>query len=283
MRLVIGFLLGFPFAALGQDLPAPLTDTVSDFADVLTPDTEAALTQTLRDVRDETTVHVVVVTMAHIADHGGAGQSIETYAKNLFNAWGVGDADRDDGIMVLVARDDGAMRIALGRGYGPVYDGAAQRVIDSRMLPEFRQARFEAGIVAGVDGVIEKIARPYVKNHPPPPDASGGAGLEGVALYGLVFGAGLLFTLRRLVGDVIARFRHCPQCGGRGLTRERSTVTGATRSASGVGSQITRCTHCSYEERATYTIPRIRSGRSGGGGGGFGGGRSSGGGASGRW
>ena len=72
------------------------------------------------------------------------------------------------------------------------------------------------------------------------------------------------------VGDAIARFRHCPQCGGRGLTRERSTVTGATRSASGVGSQITRCTHCSYEERATYTIPRIRSGRSGGGGGGFG-------------
>lgn len=282
MRLVLGFLLAFPCAAFAQDLPAPLSDTVSDYADILPADAEAALTQTLIDARKETGVQIVVVTMAHTADHGGAGQSIETYAKNLFNAWGVGDKDRDDGIMVLVARDDGAMRIALGDGFGPVYDGAAQRVIDSVMLPEFRQGKFEAGIVAGASGVIDRLARPYASKNPPPPDPIDWQALGDFGLFGVILLGAALFVARRLIGDQIARFRTCPQCGGRGMHRARSVTEAATQKLAGLGLQITRCDHCSYETRTTYTIPRISSGSSDSGGG-FGGGSSSGGGASGRW
>lgn len=282
MRLVLGFLLAFPFAALAQDLPAPLTDTVSDYADILPADAEAALTDTLIAARKETGVQIVVVTMAHTADYGGAGQSIESYAKNLFNAWGVGDKDRDDGIMVLVARDDGAMRIALGDGFGPVFDGAAQRVIDSVMLPEFRQGKFKEGIVAGADGVIDRLARPYASNNPPPPEAFDWKALGDLGMFGVILMGVGLFVARRLIGDQIARFRTCPQCGGRGLHRARSVTETATQALSGLGLQITRCDHCSYETRTTYTIPRLKSG-SGSSGGGFGGGSSSGGGASGRW
>lgn len=282
MRLVLGFLLAFPFAAFAQDLPAPLSDTVSDYADILPAETEAALTQTLIAARKETGVQIVVVTMAHTADYGGAGQSIETYAKTLFNAWGVGDKERDDGIMVLVARDDGAMRIALGDGFGPVFDGAAQRVIDSVMLPEFRQGKFEAGIVVGASGVIDRLARPFASNNPPPPESFDWTALGDMGVFGVILMGAALFVARRVIGDQIARFRTCPQCGGRGMHRARSVTETATQQLAGLGLQITRCDHCSYETRSTYTIPRLKSGSSSSGGG-FGGGSSSGGGASGRW
>lgn len=280
MRFVLAFLLVFSGAAMAQEMPQPLTDTVSDFADLLPEQAEADLTQMLQAAREETGVHIVVVTMGQIADQGGAGQSIETYDKNLFNLWGVGDADRDDGIMVLVARDDGAMRIALGDGFGPVYDGLAQRVIDSQMLPEFREGRFAEGIAAGAQGVIDRLARPYAAKTPPAKPPFNLSDYSDVGLFGLIFGGGLLYTLRRVLGDLVARFRTCPSCGARGLHRHRDVVTPASKTAAGQGLQITRCLHCSHETRSSYTIPRLGSSKSGGG---FGGGRSSGGGATGRW
>lgn len=280
MRFVLAFLLAFTGAAMAQEMPQPLTDTVSDFADLLPDQAEADLTQMLQAAREETGVHIVVVTMARIADQGGSGQSIETYAKNLFNLWGVGDKDRDDGIMVLVARDDGAMRIALGDGFGPVYDGVAQRVIDSRMLPEFREGRFAEGIAAGAEGVIEGLARPYATKNPPAEPPFNIWDYSDVGLFGLFVGVGLLFSLRRVMGDVLARFRTCPSCGARGLHRHRDVVIPASQTALGQGVQITRCLHCSHESRSSYSIPRIGSSKSGGG---FGGGSSSGGGATGRW
>ena len=85
LRILILALI-FPVMAMAQTLPVPLTDTVSDYANLLTPDQEAALTNSLQAARRETGVHIVVATMGQIATFGGSGQSIETYAKKLFNS-----------------------------------------------------------------------------------------------------------------------------------------------------------------------------------------------------
>lgn len=85
-----------PLATFAEVLPQPRTDAVSDFAEILPPAEEARIADLLRGIRDESGVHVVVVTMDRISNYGGWGQSFEAYATGLFNAWGIGDARRDD-------------------------------------------------------------------------------------------------------------------------------------------------------------------------------------------
>ena len=291
MIRILAFLVLMPLAAQAQDYPQPITDTVSDFANLLDPAQEADLTKTLQTGRDETGVHITVVTMLQIADYGGNGQSIETYAKNLFNAWGIGDAKRNDGILILVAKDDREMRIALGRGYDAVYDGYAQRVIDRDMLPRFRQDDYAGGIALGAVSAIESIAKPFAAHATPRrisnqanPKADkfifGGIVAFFVAVFVGIFG--LIF--RHHIGDLATLFRTCPQCGSRGLSRKRDTILSATDLQEGSGMQTTTCRNCGYTRHETYVKPPLAQlNSSGGGGSGFGGGRSSGGGASGRW
>lgn len=177
-------LLALPFAAAAQDYPPPGSDTVNDWAEVLPPEAEARIAASLRAARQETGVQVVLVTMARIADHGGAGQRLESYAKGLFNAWGVGDGQRNDGILVLVATEDRAMRIALGAGYDPVWDNAAQAAIDRGFLPGFRAGRMGAGIETGMDEVIARIARPFAAGQPAPAPQEDGTDLAAVPAGG---------------------------------------------------------------------------------------------------
>lgn len=280
MLRILVLLLVFPAMALAQDLPAPLTDSVSDFANLLSPDQEAALTTRLQSARAETGVHVVIATMGRIADYGSGSQSIEGYGKTLFNHWGIGDAARNDGILILVARDDREMRIALGAGFDPVYDGLAQRVIDRDMLPAFRRDDYAGGIAVGAEAVIRDLARPFAAHATPAP-VKPDSDIGGIAVFGAAVAGFGLMMLRRKIGDLLTRLRACPHCGARGLHRHRNTLTAATTTQAGSGLQITRCSQCSYERQETFAIPARGSDKSGGSG--FGGGRSSGGGASGRW
>lgn len=77
LRSLVLFLI-LPLMTLAQDLPQPLSDTISDFADLLPPETEARVAAMIRKTRDETGVHIVVVTLDRIANYGGAGLGVET-------------------------------------------------------------------------------------------------------------------------------------------------------------------------------------------------------------
>lgn len=276
-------LIWLPFTALAQDYPAPLSDKVNDWAGVLSPEAVARLQTRLQSARDETGVHVVLVTMKRLADHGGAGMRIDSYAKGLFNAWGIGSKTRNDGVLILVATDDREIRVALGAGYDAVWDNAAQAAIDKGFLPEFRAGRIEAGIEAGVEQVITRIARPFAAGQPAEVVPDEGLPLP---LMALGVGAVLLLALRQRIADGLQRFARCPSCGHRGLERTTGETMIAGTSTPGEGWRRTRCPACGHERRETLPI---RSGgigrgdRGGGGSSGFGGGRSSGGGASGRW
>ncbi|MFT4150460.1 MAG: TPM domain-containing protein [Paracoccaceae bacterium] len=258
--------------AAAQELPQPLSDTVSDFAGVLTPEDSASLTRTLAAARQETGVQIVAVTMDRIPD----GQRIEDYAKTLFNAWGVGDKSRNDGIMILLARGDRAVRVALGAGYDPVWDGAAQRAIDTAMLPAFREGKFAQGLQAGAEAVIDRVARPHSAGQPAPaaPDRPWS---DFLIPGGMVAGfAALVLASRRRRRD--GRPARCPSCGATDIRREQQTwpVWQWT------------CPACGWRRdvalRGNPNDPNRRNHRRDDGpGGGFGGGSSSGGGATGRW
>lgn len=268
-------------SAIAQTLPEPLSDTINDFADLMSPDAEARLTEILAQGRAETGVHVVLVTMERIADFGGDGARIEDYAKALFNAWGIGDATRNDGILILVARMDREVRIALGAGYPVIWDNAAQRVIDRFMLPEFREDRYDKGIEAGASATFDLIARPYVAGNPPPEPELPVADIVQTLIVGLMVAGVGLMVFRQKLGDAFARLRTCSSCGHRGLHQSRRILDAPTKTTAGRGEIARDCPACAARTIIPYTIAAKSS--DSGSSGGFGGGSSSGGGATGRW
>ena len=278
-------ILMFPVMGMAQTLPAPMADTVSDYVDLLTPEQESGLTATLNAARAKTGVHIALATMGRIADFGGSGQSIETYAKKLFNSWGIGDKTRNDGVLILIASDDREMRIALGAGFDPVYDGLAQRVIDRDVLPLFKSGDYPAGISAAVAGVIDRIAVPFAAKTPPQ-DLQPGIDWQAFgpfAAFGLFAAAFGTITGRRQIGDFVTRFLRCPSCGARSQTRSRVIDTAATSTLAGQGTQTVVCSACRHETQSRYEIMPLDNRSNSSGGGVFGGGGSSGGGATGKW
>lgn len=286
----------FAPSAIAQTLPEPLSDTVSDFANVLDATDEGRISRLLSDTRAATGVQMVVVTVPGLAAQGGAGMKLEDYGKDLFNAWGVGGADRNDGIMLLLDTEAREARIALGAGYDPVYDGRAARVLSTAVLPELREGRMAGGIEAGVVSARDRLITPFLAGQPvsvtdgfaDEGGAAGGSILAGLAAVAGVAGFGFWRSRRTK--------RTCPNCGALTLERNREIIDPPTRTSSGLGMQHLTCSACGFIDRMSYPVryssreardsrsfDRNRSGGSGGGGSGFGGGRSSGGGASGKW
>ncbi|MFN4203138.1 MAG: TPM domain-containing protein [Tabrizicola sp.] len=281
-------------SAFAQSLPEPLIDTLSDFADVLDATEEGRITRLLTATRDETGVHMVVVTLPGLGARGGAGQGIESYAKELFNTWGVGSADRNDGILMLLDTERREARIALGSGYDPVYDGRAARVLSTAVLPSLRAGNYAEGIEAGIVSARDRLIVPFQSGQPVSlTDGFADEGGSGLPTALLGFGA-----VVAVAGFGIWRRRRarvtCPRCGAATLERRREIIERPTRKEPGVGMEHLTCSACGFIDRRSYPINWSSSearrdrdadrGRGGGSnGGGFGGGRSSGGGATGKW
>lgn len=280
--LALSLILLAPFAA-AQDAERSFPDytstTLNDFARLLTNDAAGRVEDALKALKADHGVEMTVVTLDTRHDFG-PWATMERFTTALFNHWGVGNAERNDGIMVLVLRQDREMRIELGMGYNRDYDWVAQQVIDDFFLPRFKENDYSVGIEAGVNATIREIALPLAEGRAP--EAPGILDRIGDAIFYVAFGLVMILSFfGRKISDLAMRTRRCPNCGARGtLRRSRKFLRSASRSMSGQGERTTRCTNCDYKEHRLYTIPRIASSTSRGG---FGGGSSSGGGASGRW
>ncbi|MEZ6058667.1 MAG: TPM domain-containing protein [Planctomycetaceae bacterium] len=119
---------------------------------------------------------IIVVTIESMAQHGGQGLRIETFARLLFDQWEIGPDKLGEtawnyGILLLVSRQDRKARIELGAGWKRDHDDDALRIMDDLIIPEFKQGNFSAGIVAGVEGLdamarnLELPTRPTPTSH----------------------------------------------------------------------------------------------------------------------
>lgn len=150
--------LGLGRAAGAQSGYPPRTDAyVDDIAQVIEPQDEAAIRQILEDLRATRGVGAAVVTIGSIGDYSTGDQTIESFATHLFNAWGLGDAQRNDGVLVLVAVDDRLVRIELGAGYDASYEARMRTVINEHFLNDFRSGRTSMGIVSGVRALVHEL------------------------------------------------------------------------------------------------------------------------------
>ena len=155
--LIVPFL--FMTAAFAQE-PANAPQTqywVTDQADVLSASVEKTLTDNAITFEEQTTNQVVVVTVNTLA-----GWTIERYGRWLGNSWGIGQADKDNGVLLLVAPNDRRVRIEVGRGLEDVIpNSTAQSIIDNEILPKFRDGDMQAGIVAGHRAILQALGGEY--------------------------------------------------------------------------------------------------------------------------
>jgi len=282
--------LGLLIAALGTvakaaDFPDAYSDTVNDFAGLLDQAQTVALDQLLQEARRETGVHIVVTTIERQSDYNDS-RRFPDFATAWFNHWGIGDAERDDGILLFVSHGDREMRLVLGEGYDVPWDGTAQRVVDRFMLPEFAQDNYAAGLHAGAEAAVTYLARPF-SSAQSPPDLS-----DPIVWEEYVFGAFFLGILGLILKNtfferVKSRFTRCGHCGRFGLRLQRREQTPALETTAGLRKVLHHCTHCHNEAFVRDEhIPSLQDQRASAqsdNDSGYGGGSSSGGGASGRW
>lgn len=248
------------FMAAGLALAAPtfppLTGRVVDNAQLLSPEAEAELTTKLAGLEQATGRQVVVATIPDLQ-----GYPIEDYGYQLGRTWKIGDKDRDDGVLLLVAPKERDVRIEVGYGLEPVLtDALSSLIIQRSILPAFKAGQMEAGVVAGTDAIIAQLSLPddqakAVAAAPAKQSGGGSVGIPAIFVILIVFW---------LIGGVLGAFN--PRRRGRGSSLWwllPLLLNGSSRGGGGGGG----------------------GGWGGGGGGGFsgGGGSFGGGGSSGSW
>lgn len=208
-----------------QNYPARESQFVNDFANILDEQAEERITQALTELQQSRDVEMTVVTIESISNYGFDGE-IEPFATGLFNTWALGDATRNDGIMILVAIQDRTMRIELGAGYPEHLNKTAKTIIDEIMIPQFKNGNFASGIEKGVyeasglirlDGSIDTNYQSYLNSSYSNNEGESKTPLitffqwaAGIlaSIFGSIFGIFRLNKWRR------ERPRHCPRCKG---------------------------------------------------------------------
>jgi len=141
-----------------QDFPEPV-GYVNDFAELLSSGTRAQLEAQLNQLEEDTTAEVAVVTITTLD-----GEPVEYYANELFNEWGIGQKGEDNGILFLIALEERQTRIEVGYGLESIItDGRAGRILDTAVIPNFKNGDYELGIIAGIESI-----ETYIREGTPP-------------------------------------------------------------------------------------------------------------------
>jgi uncharacterized protein len=134
--------------------PTPaLTGRVVDDAHLLDVATAVRLNDMLAAHEKATGQQIVVVTLPSLQ-----GEAIEDFGYQLGRRWGIGQKGKDNGALLIVARDDHKVRIEVGYGLeGQLTDAISSAIINQIILPTFRQGNFNKGIVDGVTAIIKVL------------------------------------------------------------------------------------------------------------------------------
>lgn len=127
-----------------------------DFARVLPLEASSEIESSLISVERDTTAQLVVVTVKSLEE-----KEIDQYARELFNQWGIGRKDLNNGILFLIAPEQRRVRIEVGFGLEGLFtDSLSGEILDRQVVPYFKNGQQAEGIRAGVDEII-RLLRAY--------------------------------------------------------------------------------------------------------------------------
>lgn len=275
LSCVAAALAAAPLAA--QQYPAEPGDGVADMAGIIDPADADSLRRILAALRTDAGVEVRVLTVKNIARYGTNDATPEAFATAVYNDWKLGLGQAQDGVLVMVSVDDRFARIELGDGVPAHQDARMQDIMNTDMVPDFRNGDYSRGIMDGVHAIAQSFRDPAYGGTPQPAGGSGGpqnaygspstgtGGDEGViaGVVGLIVlvvgGMGFSSYLRH-------RKRNCRECG---LPMQRLDETAdnvhldsGRRLEEVLGSvdyDVWQCTGCSHHQVLPY--PAMFSGK----------------------
>ena len=160
---LIILLISFVFAGAKEPPNAPTNVRwVNDFANVLESDQELFLLQKLKAYYDSTSTEIVIVTESSLE-----GDDAFDYSYRLVEKWKIGQAGKDNGILIFAAINDRKIFIQVGRGAeGALPDMYAKRIIENILKPNFREKNYGKGFNEGTDAVIQYMNGEFVNDNP---------------------------------------------------------------------------------------------------------------------
>jgi uncharacterized protein len=185
-----------PEAQAQQSVPA-LQGRVTDLTATLTEPQRAALESTLAAFERRKGAQVAVLIIASTTP-----ESVEQYAVRVQESWKLGRKHVDDGVLLVVAKDDRRLRIEVGYGLeGVIPDAIAKRIIDQDITPRFRQGDFHGGIEAGTRRIVGLIDGEAL----PAPGGSTGSEVRGDFFENLIFASFVVMILGGALRAVFGR------------------------------------------------------------------------------
>ena len=140
-------------ATAAPNFPA-LTGRVVDGANILSQTTKDDLNQKLTALEQKTSRQLVVVTIPSLQ-----GYEISDYGYQLGRSWGIGQGKLNNGILLIVAPTEHKVRVEVGYGLEPIVtDALSEVIIQTQILPKFRDGDFNGGVEAGADALIQQLS-----------------------------------------------------------------------------------------------------------------------------
>ena len=202
LSLVMFFFLGNTAQAEGVPVP-PLQQRVTDLSNTLNAEQKSHIESILSDLEKTEGSQVAVLIVPTTLP-----EAIEDYSIRVVEKWKLGRKNTDDGVLLLIAKNDRKLRIEVGYGLeGAITDLSAGRIIKEYITPEFRRGRFYQGILAGIGQIANLIKGEPL---PAPTTSQGSESNSPEALFLMVmFGASffssmLVPTLGRIISSSLA-------------------------------------------------------------------------------
>ena len=260
------FLLCLGIHVRAQELPENSGHLVTDLTGTLSPSDEASIEKMLVDFNDSTSTQIAVVIM-----HSVGSYDIQEYSVKLAQKWGIGQKGKNNGVLLLVAKDDRRVNIQIGYGLEAVLtDALCKRVIETVIKPAFKAGDFAGGIREGATVLMQVAsgewkASDYLNSPGNGRDRSYPWFVLGVILFIIFF----VFYVKAMKARTYARTNHISFWAAWILLASMTSNAGGWNSFS--------------SGRGNFGGFGGGFGGGGGGFGGFGGGSFGGGGASGGW
>lgn len=177
----------------------PLTERVTDLTGTLSTADRASLTASLTALEKEKGAQITIVMLPTTQP-----ETIEQFGIRLAEAWKIGRKGVDDGVIVIVAKNDRKMRIEVGYGLeGAIPDAIAKRIVAEQMAPRFREGDFAGGLRATI-ATLDKVIRGEALPAPVAPAAQSGTDPGDALMFLLIvlFMGGVIRSMFGLLGSV---------------------------------------------------------------------------------
>ena len=131
---------------------------VSDYAELIDDNSENIITEICEKISNQELAQIAVCTIDSIPLVKNEYKNEMIYATDLFNKWGIGKRGKDDGLLILISKND--RKAVINTGYfteNVIHDSTAGRILDKSMIPEFKKDNFGKGIIEGIKEIEKEI------------------------------------------------------------------------------------------------------------------------------